>query len=275
MAVAPQHRLEAVPDQRDPVLRSAVEHTVYHEYDWGEIDWHTNRDGLKCWYDHAAFAGPIFSLPVEFHNNSWVVRGVFCSPHCMVKYASVTRNIPQSVYSLISLMMRLVYHQSGHVVPASDVQLLLDPRQGLTLAQWRELPRQHLQQRLVPPELVPFNMAKQMFVSYPDQSHPAIAQLRTITAAFAEPAQPTLVQEHMTLKEFQAAAAATASAAAGPRRKRYAPPDEDQELPADTHFFPLCPEGTARPPSWDGGAAASVPRAPPPGPLVTLPLMDD
>lgn len=173
-------------------FKHIVEHTFQHENSLNNVPcefWKDNQHRIPCWYDGHEFEGQIYSYPVSYHNTKWVVRGVFCSPHCMKKYVVVTRDIPFECFTLISLMMRMVYNWNGEVVPASDIEIIRNPFDTKWFKQikaWRKLPMENIVMRVLRPEIVPFQMSKTNVSSYPLEPHPAYDALRHQTATLAE-----------------------------------------------------------------------------------------
>ena len=184
-----KHQVISDPKQ----FEHAMAHTFSHEWSLSSVGpefWRDNTIGAPCAYDHHSFSGPVFSYPISYHNHQWVVRKVFCSPHCMKKYATIRRDIPPRVFTLISLMMRMVYQWGGDVVPASDVEIImnpLDPEWFGQIDKWRALPKEHVQMRLVLPMVIPFRMEKQNVASHVMRTHPAYTDLRSWNTTRAEP----------------------------------------------------------------------------------------
>lgn len=231
------HEVHEGVDDSAPVIsdevafRDALTHTFTHEWSLGNADpafWTDNALGIPCRYDRHPFRGPIFSLPISYHNLSWVVRWVFCSPHCMKKFASVSREVPMRVFTLISLMMRMVYKWDGDVVPASDIDLILNPLDKEWFGQiekWRAIPRQHVQIRLVHPMVIPFRMEKQNVVSHVMRTHPGYADLRKWNTVLVEPGP--LPEEVVDLDDVEKRKAEGDAGKA--KKKRAAESDEDED----------------------------------------------
>lgn len=181
--------LESEASSTGDFLRDAVRHTFVHESNLNGVSpsfWMTNHLKFPCYYDHNVFEGPVFSYPRSYSNHRWMVSGIFCSPNCAKKYISMSKHIPTSIYTLFSLMMRMVYNCSDEIVPAADVELLLNPLEPMTVQAWREIPRRHVQVRLTLPELIPFQMQSIKVTSYPSTTHPGYEDLRKISSLMAE-----------------------------------------------------------------------------------------
>lgn len=172
----------AEPDR--PVTTEEFNHAVNYTFifestlnDVPQDFWKSNPKRLPCLYDHHPFDGPIYSIPIEYKHRlkMFVVRNVFCSPHCAKKYMLVTRDFPTKCYGLFSFMMRSVYGYGGDVPPASDVELLI--YSGMDIEKWRELPKQAVYIRLLPKEIHPFEMANRNVVAHPLSVHPAFEKI--------------------------------------------------------------------------------------------------
>jgi hypothetical protein len=185
----------------------AVKHTFCHEWSLSMAEpsfWNDNRHKFPCRYDHHTFSGPIFSYPIAYKDGKWTVRNVFCSPHCAKKYLSTQKNIPSRCYTLFALMMRVVYQWEGDVVPASDIDLTMNPLEPMSLETWRQIPKQHVQVRLTMPESVPFRMENMNVVSHPMPTHKAYEDIKQWNSTMAEPGP--LPDDIITMEEIQLAA---------------------------------------------------------------------
>lgn len=180
----------------------AVANTFVHEWSLSKVKpdfWTTNSDRFPCQYDHHVFDGPIHSYPVSYKNNEWIVRGVFCSEHCALKYITIMKNMPAGCITLFTLMIRMIYHGSGDTVPASDVELLLNPLQPMTIEEWRAIPKQKVQIRLLSPQFVPFRMEQRQVVSHPARSHEAYNTIKEWNQTMAT-GDSTLEDESVNVK---------------------------------------------------------------------------
>ena len=203
-----RHSSDVAPPERQPASKEdfndAVKHTFIHESKLNNVTsdfWTANTLNFPCQYGYHEFKGPIFSYPIEFKlNHTWVVRGIFCSPHCAKKYMSTHADVPTRCYTLFSLMMRMVYGWTGDVEPASDVDLLYNPLDPMTLEKWLSLPKAHEHVTLTVPQLVPFKMENRNVVSHVMSTHPAYEELKGWNVAVAEPGLP---EETITAQDFE------------------------------------------------------------------------
>jgi hypothetical protein len=136
-------------------------------YECGEVAndfWKANKRGLCCWLDVAEFEGPVYSFPIRKEHNKWIMRGVFCSLHCVKRYIIENCFMNTSVFTLFSLMCVQVYNVECEVVPAPQVHLLkqfcIDPDVGLTIQQFREFGPSRKSIRIVDPPIYPFKFPK-------------------------------------------------------------------------------------------------------------------
>lgn len=193
-------------------LQEMARHVFIHDAFWNEMPpefWHDNKGRLPCLYCHHKFHGPIYSYPIKLEKgNTWEVRGVFSSPFCMLKYITITRNVPPRVISLFTIMMRTVYHCDGNITPASDIEeLLYNP--DMAWDEWHELPRKHYQVRWTVPSEVPFRMTNLRVISHPTKGHRATGFVEQWNRAMAEPgplpdATLTLQQAEQALEKLNA-----------------------------------------------------------------------
>lgn len=275
--VAPRLVAPDAKELAEAPFRHARDHVFTHEATWAEgsednsalwtkdeqgylcaVDpqavWERNSLQWPCWLDHGAFTGTVYPLPVGHPaDHRWLVRGAFCSPHCLVQYAAVTKGLAASTFTWITCMLSQVYGYDGPVVPAADVATLLHPGWKLSLEAWRAMPAQRLHLRLLDPARVPFRLHPTLLRSFPDQSHPGHHDLLRANGALAQSHSAVAAQgggstvvplENMTMREYtawQSATQPTATAAAAaikstktPRRKRAnanAPPAAQEPLP--------------------------------------------
>lgn len=122
--------------------------------------WKDNKNKLCCWLDGEEFKGSIYSYPVRKEHNKWIVRGVFCSLHCVKRYIVDNCFMNTSVYTLFSLMCIQIYGVQGDIVPAPQYQLLkkfcVYPDRGMTVTQFRNVGPEKRSIRLVHPPIYPF-----------------------------------------------------------------------------------------------------------------------
>ena len=186
-------------------FQHAALHTFEHEHHFNNVGpefWQKNPQKLKCYYDHHSFNGPIYSYPVTFEESKWSVRGVFCSPHCVLKYISTQKGIPDRCYTLFTLMMRSVYDCQHDVAPAADVEML--DSTNMDIETWRMIPKQHLQLRVSQPHNIPFRMQKLAIFGYPARSHPAYDDLVKWNQTMSEPGpMPEVIVDSSEITHIQ------------------------------------------------------------------------
>ena len=149
-----------------------------------ESFWSDPGKPLRCRYDHFEFEGPVFSYPVSCDDEKWLVRGVFCSPHCVKSFITNQRGIPTECFTQFSYMMLAVYQMDNNIPEAADLNDLLYT--DMSVEEWRNIPRRHLTTKITIPQKVPFDMLTLQRNQYPVPSHPQYEQLQTWTHVIAE-----------------------------------------------------------------------------------------
>lgn len=159
--------------------------------------WSANTGGLCCWLDTEVFDGPIFSYPVRKDQNTWVVRGVFCSLHCAKRYIIDNCFVNTTVFTLFSLMCIKVYGITDEIVAAPSMELLKKfstGSHGLTIHEFRSKAPAHHVYRITAPPLFPFKFPV---------SFVTCEQLHTPDARTSSPVvQAKTGREHMTISSF-------------------------------------------------------------------------
>ena len=128
--------------------------------------WAENTKGYACMHDTEPFTGPIFSFPVRRETTGiWHVRGVFCSLECAKSYILDHCQDPM-IFTLFSLMCRLVYGYTYEVTPAPPQQVLwkfFPWKESMTLLEFRAAgKKQHMISLVIPP-LFPFQFEAAYF----------------------------------------------------------------------------------------------------------------
>ena len=146
---------------------------VYDSHNVAPAFWSANTQGLCCWLDTEPFDGPVFSYPIRKELNTWVVRGVFCSLHCVKRYIIDNCFVNTTVFTLFSLMCVKVYGITDEIVAAPSMELLAKFSSGpvgLTITQFRAKgPARHTYRITLPP-LFPFKFPELFVTSEPPQT---------------------------------------------------------------------------------------------------------
>jgi hypothetical protein len=140
-----------------------VKRLVYEVDDVSADFWRDNTRGLCCWLDTEPFIGPIYSYPIRREHNVWIVRGVFCSLHCVKRYIIDNCFMNTSVFTLFSLMCLQLYNQKDEIIPAPQCELLRKfsiSTKGLSLDDFRSAGPKSLSIRIVNPPIFPFKFEK-------------------------------------------------------------------------------------------------------------------
>ena len=156
--------------------------------------WSANTDGLCCWLDTEVFDGPIFSYPVRKDQNTWVVRGVFCSLHCAKRYIIDNCFVNTTVFTLFSLMCIKVYGITDEIVAAPSMELLKkfsSGPHGLTIPEFRAKAPAHHVYRITAPPLFPFKFPVS-FVTCEQLDTPESASSPVVPAKKAEHKNKTI-----------------------------------------------------------------------------------
>ncbi len=71
---------------------------------------------IYCWWCSHPFDGPPCALPSNYCNNTFIVKGVFCSPECAAAYNFQDTNSGEDLwerYSLLNFLYRKIYNDNN------------------------------------------------------------------------------------------------------------------------------------------------------------------
>ena len=71
--------------------------------------WNNNESRISCWLDTEPFNGKIYSYPLKYNEGTWVVKGVFCSLHCVKRYIIDNLFADPDTLTLFSFMCLKLY----------------------------------------------------------------------------------------------------------------------------------------------------------------------
>ena len=135
---------------------------VYEQEDVEDDFWRNPDHGLSCWHDTEPFVGPVFSYPIRKENDTWIVRGVFCSLHCAKRYIVENCFVNTNTYTLFALMCAKIYGCRDEVVAAPQRELLakFSTKRGMTIDELRAAGPTSMAIQLVMPPIFPFKFPK-------------------------------------------------------------------------------------------------------------------
>ena len=136
--------------------------------------WRENTYNLCCMHDTEMFKGAIYSYPIRKDNDTWYVKGIFCSLECTKKYIIQNCFLNSSTFTLFSLMCKSVYNITTEVYPAPPQEMLkkfFPWKGGLTLEEFRLYGKNKTVLNIVQPPLFPFIFEAQYISSETAQNN--------------------------------------------------------------------------------------------------------
>ena len=93
---------------------------------------------IACWYCTEKFKGRPKTIPIDFKNNTWIVRGVFCSWGCAKSYSIRRGCHTEEELMFMNIFARKVYGRTKPIKMSPPYESLKKFGGGLSIEEFRD-----------------------------------------------------------------------------------------------------------------------------------------